>query len=418
MPYSTSRHISRNIRLPQEWVGRIALACGATVLAYQGVAFSVAQVVAKTQPQTAAAIAPYDGRLTAEHAAMILATTDTPAARDKAAALSRAALRRDPTAVPAVATLGLVTLARNDITDARRLLTYAQMLSRRNVVTELWSIEDAVARGDIPTALHRYDITLRIKPEMGDVLYPVLAKASHDPRIRAALVHTLAAKPVWMDAYIGYATAQTDDPQNTAALFVSLRAQGVDIPAAFQAAVVNTLLQADNADEAWRYYAAIHPGVDRRHARDPGFTAMIDTPSAFDWTPLSDNSIAASIQRTRNGGTFEFSAPASIGGPVLQQVQLLPVGDYRLTGHSDGIAQSAEALPYWTLTCRSDGRELGRVVVPNSALAVGRFYGTLTVPANCPVQLLTLHAQPSDAIGGTSGQIDRVALVPLSKQST
>ena len=418
MAHRRSRHVSRNRRTPKEWAGRTALACGAVVLAYQSVTFSVAQVLVQAQPQTAAAIAPYDGRLTAEYAATLLASTNTPAGRDKAATLSRAALLRDPTAVPAVATLGVVTLARNDTADARRLLAYAQMFSRRNLQTQLWSIENAVARGDIPTALHWYDITLRTKPEMSDVLYPVLAKASQNPEIRAALVRTLAAKAPWADSYIGYAAAQTDDPQNSAALLVALQAHGVAIPAAAQANVVGTLLNAGNVDQAWRYYAASHPGADRTHSRDPKFTALIDTPSAFDWTPLSDNSIAASIQRTRNGGTFEFSAPTSIGGPVLQQVQLLPAGTYRLVGHSDGISQESSALPYWTLTCRSDGRELGRVAVPNSTQAGGRFEGTLTVPANCPVQVLTLYAQASDAIGGTSGQIDHIALTPLGKQST
>ena len=130
---------------------------------------------------------------------------------------------------------------------------------------------------------------------------------------------------------------------------------------------------------------------------------------------LSDNSIAASIQRSHDGGVFEFSAPASIGGPVLQQVQLLPAGTYRLTGHSDGIAQDARALPYWMLTCRSSGRELGRVAVPKSAQGGGKFAGMLIVPTDCPMQTLTLFAQASDAIGGTSGQIDSIVLSPITR---
>ena len=389
------------------------LACGATVLAYQSVAFSIAQVMAKSQPQAAAAIVPYDGRLTAEYATMLLGSATTATGRNKVAALARAALRRDPTAVSAVAALGIVTLTRNDTPDAQSLLSYAQMLSRRNAQIQLWSIEDAVGRGDITVALRWYDVTLRTKPEMSNALYPVLAKASRDPTIRAALVRTLASKPLWADSYISYAAEQTDDPQNTAALFIALRMGGVTIPATAQAAVISIMLGAGNFDQAWRYYAGIRRGADRTRSRDPRFAAMIEAPSAFDWMTLGDNSVAASIQRTRDAGMFEFSAPPSIGGAVLQQVQLLPPGSYRLTGYSDGIAQETRALPYWTLSCRSDGRELGRVTVPNSAEASGMFTGTLTVPANCSVQTLTLFAQPSDAIGGISGQINRVALTPI-----
>lgn len=412
MPLRTLHRVSRRRRSPREWAGRIALACGVAVLGYQSVAFSVAQVEARAQPQAADARISYDGRLSAAHAAALMTPNVTAAERAEAGALSRAALRRDPTAVSAAATLGVVALAQNDTAKARRLLAYAQLLSRRNVQTQLWSIEDMVARNDVPGALRWYDIALRTKPELSDVLYPVLAQASHDPTIRTALARTLAGKPLWADSYVGYAAAQKSDPQSTAALFVGLRARGVTIPASAQASVVDVLLDGGSVDEAWRYYSAIHPEATRARSRDPRFAAMLETPSAFDWTTLSDNSLAASIQRTRDGGVFDFSAPASIGGPVLQQVQLLPAGTYRLSGHSDGIAQDARALPYWTLTCRADERELGRVAVPNSAQAGGNFAGMLTVPANCPVQTLTLFAQASDAIGGTSGQIDRVVLAP------
>jgi hypothetical protein len=412
MPPQSSHRVRRRHRSPREWAGRIALACGIALLGYQSVAFSVAQVTAKARPQAADARVSYDGRLIAAHAAALITPTVTAAERAQAGTLSRAALRRDPTAVAAAATLGVVLLGQNDTATARQLLAYAQMLSRRNVQTQLWSIEDAVAQGDVSSALRWYDIALRTKPELSDMLYPVLAQASHDPAIRKALAHTLASKPAWSDSYIGYAAGQKDDPQSTAALFVDLRARGVTIPAFAQASVVNIMLDAGNLDQAWRYYTAIHPGATRVRARDPRFGALLETPSAFDWSTPNDNSISSSIRRTRDGGALEFSAPASIGGPVLQQVQLLPAGTYRLSGHSDGIAQDVRALPYWTLTCRSDGRELGRVVVPNSAQAGGLFAGMLTVPANCPVQTLTLFAQASDAVGGTSGLIDRAVLAP------
>jgi len=406
------RHAQRSLR---EWAGRVALACGIAVLGYQSVVFSVAQVMARSHPESADARISYDGRLGAAHAAALTTAADVTAGeRAQAEILSHAALRRDPTAVSAVASFGIATLARGDTADARRLLAYAQMLSRRNVPTLLWSIEDAVGRGDIPGALRWYDIALRTHPDLSEILYPVLAQASRDAAIRAALVRTLAAKPPWSASYVGFAAAQRDDPQNTAALFAGLRARGVAIPPAAQTSVVGVLLDAGNVYEAWRYYTAIRPGATRSRARDPRFATLLDTPSAFDWITLSDNSLAASIQRTRDGGVFEFAAPASIGGPVLQQVQLLPAGTYRLSGHSDGIAQEARALPYWTLTCRTDARELGRVAMPNSAQAGGAFAGTLTVPANCPVQVLTLFVQASDAIGGTSGQIDRVMLAPAA----
>ena len=96
---------------------------------------------------------------------------------------------------------------------------------------------------------------------------------------------------------------------------------------------------------------------------------------------------------------------------MLTQVQVLPPGAYRLVGRSSGLDQPEASRPYWALTCR-DGRELGRVAVPNSAQAEGQFAGELRVPAGCPVQVLALIARPSDDVSGVSGQIDAAQLVP------
>ena len=134
---------------------------------------------------------------------------------------------------------------------------------------------------------------------------------------------------------------------------------------------------------------------------------MFERPSQLDWAPINDGGLTTSIQ----SGVFDFAAPASVGGPMLRQLQMLPPGSYRLTGHSIGIEQADGARPYWVLTCQS-GRELGRVEVPNSSVSNGNFTGVFSVPADCPMQILMLMARPSDAVAGLSGQFDQVALVP------
>lgn len=407
-----SSRVNRKRRSSREWAGRIALACGVAVLGYYCTAFSIAQVAVKSKPALADRLAGYDGRLLAAHASALITPSASAEMRIESTALARAALHRDPTAVGAAAALGLAAAARGEVTEARHLLAYAQMLSRRNAQTQLWSIEDAVARSDVPRALHWYDIALRTNPSMSDVLFPVLAQAASDPAIRSNLVRTLAGKPIWADGFIDYAVQRRDDPRSTAALFSDLRLNKVAVPEPARAAVVNALLEGGQAEEAWNYYITYRSGADRRRARDPRFTNVPSTASLFDWIPVNDSNVSASIQRTKDAGEFEFSAPATAGGAVLQQIQLLPPGTYHLAGHSEGIAQEAHALPYWMLSCRSDGRELGRVTLPSSAVAGGNFAGALTVPANCPVQALILFVPPSDSIEGTSGQIDHVMLVP------
>lgn len=407
------RRSPRNRRAPKQWAIRGGLAATAVLVGYLSVSHTLAQVMVRTDPVTAHRLASGDGRITARFATFLSGADATPADRRRADMLARKALLNDALAVQAVSTLSLNAYLRGDVAQTRRLLAYSQKLSRRDLQTQLTAIEEAVARGDVAGALYNYDIALRTNTDSWELLFPVLEAAAIDPTIQAALVARLSRRPIWGDPFIAYTAAHSPDPQATAALLTKLRRAGLNIADGAVAPIINALIEKGALDQAWQYYAAGTPGAVRNSSRDPYFTGRTDAPSLLDWMPINDGSIATSIQRSDAGGVFDFAAPASIGGTLLRQVQLLLPGNYRITGVSSGIEQAVDTLPYWSLTCRKDGKELGRVVVPTSSRAEGRFEGRFVVPAECPVQVLTLIARPSDAVGGVTGQIKRVQLVPV-----
>lgn len=405
--------LRRNLTRPSRtgWAMRLALAAVAAVVGYFSITFSLAQIAIGQDPALAYRLAPYDGRVTAAYATSLAGNDASPASRGRADQLAKLALRQDPTAVDAAATLGLNAELRGDNAAARRYFTYAQRLSRRNLRTQLWMIEDAVGRGDVAAALHQYDITLRVFPNLSEVLYPVLASATTDTAVRAELIKTLAGRPLWGESFVNFMAGGGPDPRSTATLFTELRRAGVSVPVSARAGVVNALIATGELDAAWSYYRTLRPGAERNQSRDPRFEGASEAPSQFDWVAINDvTGPTTAIQ----GGLFDFAAPASVGGPMLQQFQLLPPGTYRLAGHTRGIEQLPTARPYWVLRCQ-DGRELGRVEVPNSSTAGGDFAGMFSVPAGCPLQKLLLMGRPSDAVSGLSGQIDRVALMPAGR---
>jgi len=372
----------------------------------------MAAAVRGRDPAQAHRLAIGDGRFTALLASTLSNGQASTADRHRADELASTALRQDATAVQAVAVLGITAQLRGDTRSARRLFAYAQRLSRRDLTTQLWAIEDAVARGDIPSALRHYDIALRTSRSAPELLFPVLATATEEASVRDALIKTLARKPGWGTAFAEYA-AGSGPPHATAQLFGGLRRMGVPVPPYGQAAVVSRLLAADDLKTAWSYYASLRKGADRRFSRDPSFTAALESPTAFDWTPLSEGGVVTSLQRGsgNDGGAFQFSVPTSIGGPLLQQLQFLPSGTYRLEGRASDIDPATDSLPYWQLNC-GYGRELGRIEIRASSEGRSIFRGDYQVPADCPMQLLVLVARPSDAIGGSAGQIDYVRLRP------
>ena len=359
------------------WVVRGLLSVSAIVLCFVSVGFSLAQMVVDANPALAHRLAPYDGRITARLAASLAGESASASDRQQADVLAREALAQDPTAVLAVSTLAIDAGIRGDTVRAQRLMSAAQMLSRRDLQTQLWAIEYAVRRGDVAGSLHQYDNTLRVWPGMANILFPILTLASGDPRVRAALAQMLVARPKWADDFVDFAATHAADPRTSAQLLVEVRRRGGAVPDHTQAGMVAALITHGQVGEAWAFYALLHPGVDRRRSRDPRFAAALETPSLLDWTPVNNGGISTSMQ----GGGFNFSVASSIGGSMLQQTQVLPVGNYLLTGHSIGISQAPNARPYWALACR-DGREIGRIVLPNSAQANGLFDGSFSVPAD------------------------------------
>lgn len=400
-------------RSPKEWAVRIALAMLALVLGYFAVTHSLAQVLRTKAPEQAYRLAPYDGRITAYLSAKMSGPDATAEERAKSDRLARIALRQDPTAVAAVATLGINAQLRGNTEAARRYFEYSNKLSRRDLRTQLWFIEDSVARENIPEALRHYDIALRTSRGAPDLLFPVLGSAISDATIRSELAKTLGAKPAWTEGFIAYAAAN-GDAVSVARLFQDLRRENVVVPDPARASVIGRLVNEENYAAAWSYYSSARPHADRRRSRDASFSANLTAPSPFDWAPLGgDAGISTAIQSGNQDGIFDFSAPATVGGPLLQQLQLLPTGDYVIEGRTIDLDQADAARPYWVLIC-TNGRELGRVEVPNSSENGGVFRGRFTVDAGCPAQYLRLVARPSNAIGGLSGQIDEVQLRPAS----
>lgn len=397
-----------------EWGVRGVLAVTAVIVGYVIVSHTIAQGMRRTDPAHAYNLAPYDGRFTGALAQQRVGEGLSGAAYvAEVEMLARRALKQDPTVVSGVVSLGLVRLQQGNAAAAGRLLAYAQQLSRRDLPTQLWAIEDAVARNDPAGALRHYDIALRTSKQAPEILFPILASAIANSNVRNALIAFLRSKPQWAAAFIGYVAGSDADPAAVSQLFLDLQRNGLSISSDATAVIINRLIAANAIDAAWTHYALVRGVTNRQTARDPQFRAHFSIPAVFDWNPVNDDAIITSIDSgdAQDGG-FHFAVSSGSGGMVLQQLQQLPIGRYRIEGQSVDIDQPDASLPYWSLTCES-GREIGRVIVPKSSQAGGRFAGTFDVPLGCPVQRLALMARPTDAADGVAGTIRWVQLSPL-----
>lgn len=411
-----SRKCGRDVGVPKrssrEWIARGGLALGLAVLGYVGSASSLAHVVAKVDPMRAHLMAPNNGVILADYAQTSFTRRPVKEANSAPARLARKALLAEPTAADALTVLGFQAQLRGDTAQADRIFSYSTVISRRELRPRLWAIEKSIARGDIAGALRNYDIALRTSNDALSLLFPSLTAALAEPRIRAALLPVLDSDPVWKDRFLGYIAKTGIEPEGAIALFREGRAINLEASEDAKANLVNALVRQNKRSEAWAYYRTFRPGVRRDRSRDPNF-ALDTAKSIFDWQPGTDARLSAAILQHGDSGLLDFSVPPSVGGTLVSQAQLLPPGPYRLEGQSRGIDQPERSRPYWSLTCQ-DGRELGRIVLPNSDQDSGRFTGRFDVPAGCVSQTLTLVARSTDDIMGVSGQIEKTRLIPLS----
>jgi len=390
---------------------RVSIAVVSIALGFHSVTGSLAQVLKKADPARAHILAPNDGVITAALAEQQFAMTSASDTDSEPAHLARLALRQDATAADALNVLGLQAQLRNETERTREFFRYSLLLSRRELRPQFWAIEEAVNRGDIRSALRAYDIALRTSSDAASLLFPVLSSALAEPRVRVALLPIIQTGPGWTANFVDYVATNAADPVAVATFFQQATVVGLPVDDNDRAKLVNALSVKAGYEEAWDYYTSFRPNVHRSNSRDAEFTFQSATRTLFDWRTSEDARLSAVILGTGGDGMLDFAVPPTIGGTLLSQAQLLPPGTYHLKGKSGRIDQPSRSQPYWTLRCR-DGRELGRVPIPNSDKHNGLFQGKITVPQNCPEQTLSLIARATDSITGVLGQIDRAALVP------
>lgn len=126
-------------------------------------------------------------------------------------ARARAALSQNPLSSGAARIIGLAREEAGDYGQARKLMFLSERISRRDSITQLWLIENWVAKGDALRTLDHYDRLLSVNPQSGQLLYPILLSALGDPDIRAGLVPFARRNRVWVTDFLRYSISNAAD---------------------------------------------------------------------------------------------------------------------------------------------------------------------------------------------------------------
>lgn len=370
---------------------------------FVAVGHSLAFATLKADPATARALAPWDRWFEAASARALTSSQIRPGSNTPAVREARDALGGEPLAVNALMVLGTQARLEGLPKRAAAIFSQASRLTRRNIEAQLWAIESAVDRGDIDGALAAYDIAFRTSSAAQTMLFPVLADAIAEPRVRAFLLDRLVANPPWSKDFIHYATRSVSRLEATRLLIGDMRQRGIRVNNADARELTNALFRAGNYDEAWReaYGGARAPSC--HGIRQPAFGGPQTSPTVFDWQTSDDAAPFVSHASGSADPGLALDVPANNDVIVVQQVTRLCPGVSRLAGETDDLIIPVDAEVHWIISC-IDGPELARIPVRGRANDRATYSATLSVPATCGMQRVELRAKAA----GTEGISGRV----------
>ena len=362
---------------------RIGAALGVAAMGVVGTLLSYSFATTRSDPSRALAAWPWNATARAELAAKAITADTAPGTARKARALARAALGEQALLAVAGRTLGVSEALLDRPADAAKAMAYAEALSRRDLPTQLWLIEDRVGAGDVGGAIIHYDRALRTADSAPDLLFPILVPAAADVTVAAPLARRLATRPLWWRPYLTALVQQNPSDATTALL---VRAVKLD-PAksderTLLIAAMTRLADAGRFDLA----RSLAPrGSASGMLRNGSFEEEAGLPP-FDWTLVDDGDLSGVIEARDDGAgnALYLTARNGRGGEVARQVLTLAPGRYRLRGKA-GDAGTGQDRPAVTMTCANSGDALAP-----ATLSSGAFATEFTVPEGCAGQRLSV----------------------------
>ena len=369
---------------------------------------TAAGVFRESAPQLALRLAPYDARARAAAAQQALSSGLQPsgALLDQMDVEARDAYRRDATALAGVRIAGLIADLRQRHAAARRMFAYAEALSRRDMATQLWLIEERVQANDMDGALRHYDTIMRSSDEVKPILYPILTQATESPEIAVRVNRILREKPNWWRNFLTYFLGASNNPEALATVFRRTLDWSDSEDRELALPLVSRLAGAHRFDLAWNAYVDLRGAEAGSPAllRDGNFRNDRPLPP-FDWAYATDGDLSPD-RRLRENSARDFAlyvpTASQVAGDVAKQLIRSPPGRYRIEALVGDVPDDPARRPLIRVSCADQGEHiLGSADFPAAPAGGRRMVLDFTVPAGCADQWVAIRVK------GTLDQAER-----------
>lgn len=373
-------------------------------IAYLSAIHAIANIAWQQNPDLALRFVPDHPLALSLKADMQFMQSQSPASLKKVEAMAKKSLEGQPLNAVAVRLLGYVADARGEKEKARRLILLAQKISRRDFGTQLWLIEDAVARGDKKQALYHYDIAMRTTPSSHSILFSTLVGALDDPEVRKGLAPYIRRAPEWVPGFLNEAISTNPNPATVADLLVKAgKLPDRDDYRGLSNSLLAQLAAKSKFPAFQQYYMSL-PGSKQATLQ----SAVLDKATVglrypvAGWQLVDNPAIGGAFSAPDKNGRFSLSAFAGSGerGELMRKYLFLKPGNYRFTARYQATDGVADAEIRWDLQCLSAEGNRGAwfvttPIIKGSSATVRDF----ALGTDCRSQLLMLQ------LAGGNGQL-------------
>lgn len=321
----------------------------------------MSNVLAVAAPLLAHRVWPWSSSAASALAEQAIATA-AGRSREKAWRYASDALARSPVDARAAGVLGLLRVSSGRPRAAQLSFSYSQRLSRRELQTQMWFIEQSVAENDVQSALDHYNIAMQTSRASRALLLPVLEDAAENPAVAKPLSQLLQRRPNWWLDFYDTAIPNISSPASLMVLISALHFNPADpLENARLRQGMQRLVTLGAVGSAYHIYQRAL-GIQSPAAvllRNGGFEGGAGLPP-FDWQ-LSDNPDYQGIIEPRDGskGSASLSITGTSSGEVARQLLMLAPGHYEFSLLVGEVGSDTSQNPSSTIVC------LGGVKVMN-----------------------------------------------------
>ncbi len=381
-----------SVEQQSSWPKRIIVVVAALFLLWLSVTEGLAWKVGFSNPGIALRLSAENARANTGRASVELYGTEDPDL-EQASKYAGAALSRDLTQVSAVRNLGIILDRRNDTQGARTIMQHALKLSRRNLGTHIWLIEDAAKRNDLSKVLDQYDQALRTSRSSWAILPESLSQALIAPDVRVALAERIKRKPQWAGHVVNHIATQTPHLSEAADLFGNLIEYGY-IPSENAASALIGRLgdRKDFADGFALYQQYLEADTNPLN----GNFQTADKYTPFDWSLEQGASL---IDLTDDNVGLEIRGSRTIPKVSASRIYQLQPAQYTLISDVEAADREDRGALQISLSCTGKEDKLVYESLSVGETKTQSIRRSFTVPTGCPTQMLELSASNDGGVG-------------------